>query len=174
MDRNLSVLLGAILLAIWPLQAQDEAAPAEGCPCCSENHLAFDFWVGEWEVRTPEGHLAGTNRIEKREGGCVLQEQWVGASGDTGTSLNYYNAATGQWEQLWADSSGQVLKLAGLGQYGRMELSSQPFRDAEGHKRVHRITWTLQADGSVRQLWELLAGEAVVRTLFDGVYRPLK
>ena len=174
MERNLSWPLAAILLTILPLQAQEEDAPAGACTCCTENHHTFDFWVGAWEVLTPQGDLAGTNRIEKREGNCVLQEHWVGTSGDTGTSLTYYNASTGQWEQLWTDSSGLILKLAGGGHDGQMVLSSQPFRDADGQARVHRITWTLQNDGSVRQLWELLEGGAEVKTLFDGIYRPLK
>ena len=172
MRPNRLQALAASLLFGWGLQGQEAATPpAGGCPCCSELHQAFDFWVGEWKVWSPGGQLAGTNRIEKLEGGCVLQEHWVSTAGGTGTSLNFYNAATGLWEQLWVDSSGQVLKLAGTGQNGRMELLSEPFQDPEGHTRVHRITWTLEADGSVRQLWVLLEAGEVAQTLFDGRYR---
>ena len=172
MVRYLSLALAATLLAAGQLWSQQVKPVSQGdCPCCTPEHRAFDFWEGEWDVQTPDGSPAGTNRIVKGEGGCVLQEFWKGASGDTGTSLNFYNLAAEQWEQLWVDNSGRALKLAGRGSNGQMVMSSEPFRDSEGRIRMHRISWTLQADGSVRQLWEVLEGQEVVQTLFDGIYR---
>ena len=32
----------------------------DGCPCCTENHKQFDFWVGEWIVYDTAG-----NKVEK-------------------------------------------------------------------------------------------------------------
>ncbi len=43
-------------------------AQEESCACCTENHRAFDFWVGTWQVTNPDGSLAGTNTIVKSEG----------------------------------------------------------------------------------------------------------
>ena len=34
--------------------------------CGTAPHRQFDFWLGEWEVRAPDGKLAGVNRIERR------------------------------------------------------------------------------------------------------------
>jgi hypothetical protein len=51
--------------------------PAEATmPCSDPAYRQFDFWLGEWEVRKPDGTLAGTNRISKEYGGCVLHERY--------------------------------------------------------------------------------------------------
>ncbi len=52
----------------------------------------------------------------------------------------------------------------------QMILSSDPF-DRDGKMLTNRITWTANEDGTVRQLWEILEGEKVVNTAFDGIYR---
>ena len=49
---------------------------ALAAPCADLQHRAFDFWIGEWQVRTPDGKLAGVNRIEREYGGCVLHERY--------------------------------------------------------------------------------------------------
>ncbi len=36
---------------------------------------------------------------------------------------------------------------------------------------VQRITWTLQSDGNVRQVWEVLRDGVQDRVLFDGLYQ---
>ncbi|MBC2839882.1 hypothetical protein H7F20_11105 [Robiginitalea sp. SC105] len=163
------------MLTFFTLQwvrAQDTQAATDNCNCCTDLHRAFDFWIGDWEVTGPTGSPAGTNRIERIQGGCVLQEHWVGAGGaNTGTSLNFYNARMGVWEQLWVDNTGSALKLSGGPEGGRMVMSSEPFRDTAGNERVHRITWTPREDGTVRQHWEVLQDGKTVQTLFDGVYR---
>jgi hypothetical protein len=146
----------------------------EACPCCTEAHRAFDFWVGKWEVQLADGSPAGVNHIEKEQGGCVLREQWVSAKGGlTGTSLNFYNASTDKWEQVWVDSNGNALNLKGGLEGGRMVLSSEPAENAEGKLIVNRITWTPQPDGSVRQLWEVVTEGQVARAVFDGYYRKI-
>ncbi|WP_445381600.1 hypothetical protein [Robiginitalea sp. IMCC43444] len=163
----------ALLFSIGSIFASAQQLPeTPACPCCTENHRAFDFWIGQWEVELATGQPAGTNRIVRSQNGCVLQEFWSSASqGFTGTSLNFYNAAVGQWEQLWVDSSGNVLKLSGNRQGDQMILSSEPFLNAQGVSSVNRITWTLNKDGSVRQLWELLQDRKSVQVVFDGLYR---
>ena len=145
------------------------------CPCCSENHRGFDFWVGEWEVTLADGSPAGTNRVERIQGGCVLQEHWESARpGFTGTSLTYYNRELKQWEQLWVDNSGNILKLSGGLRENAMVLVSKPAPGPDGTLLVNRITWSLAEDGSVRQLWEVLRDGEVVRVPFDGFYRKAK
>ena len=164
MKKYLSLL---ILLSIQVSVAQNKDA----CACCSENHLAFDFWVGEWVVTNAKGSPAGENTISKEENGCVLRENWTSASqGYTGTSTNFYNKTTQQWEQLWVDNSGGFLKLKGNRIGDKMIMSSEEF-SREGKMLKNRITWFKNEDGTVRQLWELLEGEKVVSVLFDGLYR---
>lgn len=144
----------------------------DSCACCTENHVLFDFWVGEWTVTNTDGSLAGTNTIIKIEDNCVLRESWKSAKGNfTGTSTNFYNATKGQWEQLWVDNSGSHLKLKGDRIENQMILSSDEFIGANGKKTFHRITWTVNEDGSVRQLWETLQDDNVVTIAFDGLYK---
>ena len=151
--------------------AQTQNSPDTDCNCCSQAHTDFDFWIGTWEVTLADGSQAGTNRIEKIQDGCVLQEFWEGASGSTGTSLNFYNPKEAVWEQLWVDNSGTSLRLKGNRIGNRMVMSSAPFKDPGGRERIHRISWTALPDGRVRQLWEVLESGEVVQVLFDGYYR---
>jgi len=159
------------LFAFFSLSAQN----SDSCNCCTEDHKAFDFWIGEWTVsNATNGNPAGKSKISQEEGGCVIRENWTSAnSGFTGTSLNFYNAAKERWEQLWIDNNGGYLKLKGKRTGNQMILSSDPF-DKDGKKLINRITWTANEDGTVRQLWEILEGDEVVNVAFDGLYQKNK
>lgn len=150
--------------------ASDSAVPAPAATpprCSSADHRRFDFWVGTWEVRgaaLPEAP-PGRNMISLEQGGCVLREQYVnGRYG--GTSLSFYDAGAGRWRQTWIDNQGQPLLIAGGWQDGSMTISGP-----EGAAPTDRVTWTPNADGSVRQLWEKSAdGGATWTAAFDGLY----
>ena len=147
-------------------------AQEASCACCTENHQAFDFWVGTWSVINRDGTLAGKNTIVKSKNNCVIQENWTSAEGEfTGMSTNFYNGSTKQWEQLWIDSAGGHLKLKGNRIGNQMILSSDEFENKLGVLNRNQITWTLNEDGSVRQLWEVLEDEKVVLVVFDGLYK---
>ncbi|XLS30321.1 hypothetical protein ACJD0Z_05695 [Flavobacteriaceae bacterium M23B6Z8] len=162
----LTILYSFLTLAV---NAQDE-----NCKCCTEAHEAFDFWEGNWETYTPDGKLAGTNRLEKIQNGCVLRENWKSAKGSyTGTSYNFYNTADGQWEQLWIDNQGQHLHLKGNLEGENMVLSSAPIPQTDGSLVINRITWTPLENGTVRQHWETKKDDGEWITAFDGVYKPL-
>ncbi|MGS2726699.1 hypothetical protein ACU8DI_08820 [Psychroserpens sp. BH13MA-6] len=142
------------------------------CNCCSDTQKAFDFWVGEWTVTKPDGTLAGHNTITKIQNGCVLEENWISANGSyTGTSHNYYNSNTQQWEQLWIDNQGQSLHLKGHRKGNQMVLKSDEFTNKAGKPYYHRITWTTNDDGSVRQYWETITDGTNVTVAFDGLYK---
>ena len=155
--------------------AQEPAArPAA---CTSDEHRAFDFWIGEWEV-TEAGKVAGKNHIESVLGGCALHESWTGAGESRGESLNFYDAAERKWHQTWIDNSGGALYLSGGLENGSMVLSGRrpprPGGDSD-RETLHRITWTPLAEGKVRQHWEASTDDgASWRTLFDGLYAPLR
>src|SRR6185503_10319019 len=83
--------------------------PCEGVP----EAAAFDFWLGRWEVRMPDGTLIGTNTITKRDGGCSIQERWEGAGGSTGTSVSFYLPSRMEWRQVWTGSSGTSFDITG-------------------------------------------------------------
>ncbi len=141
------------------------------CSCCSEKHAEFDFWIGTWVVYTPEGKVAGRNVIDKIQDNCVIRESWASASGNyTGTSNNFYNAYTKQWEQLWIDNNGGSLHLKGHKTNNQMILKTDVSRNQEGKPFYHRVTWTLNDDNSVRQYWETITDDKDITVAFDGVY----
>ena len=47
-------------------------------------------------------------------------------------------------------------------------------RSADGSRTRHRITWTPDADGSVRQLWESTNDKGEWTVAFDGRYTRRK
>lgn len=152
------------------LYAQD----GKNCNCCSDNHRAFDFWVGEWKVvNCQDGSYAGSSMVQKEEEGCVVRENWISAKAAyTGTSLNFYNHEINQWEQLWVDNAGAVLKLKGNREDDQMVLTSDEF-EKDGKTYRNRITWTKNDDGTVRQLWEVLENDGMVSIAFDGLYQKV-
>jgi hypothetical protein len=160
--------LGAILLALFMAQA----APAQTPPppaCTSPEHRAFDFWIGEWNVHGPQGRLAGVNRIQREIGGCVLHERYDTGRGYSGESFNIYDAPRKVWHQTWVDTGGLLLVLEGGMRDGRMVLEGATTGN-DGKVTRHRITWTPNADGTVRQLWESKAEGADWSVAFDGRY----
>ena len=154
------------LLAGW-LSAQTPA------PVLPPESRQFDFWIGEWDVATPDGKPAGSSRIERIANGAGLLENWTGypaPAGGNGKSLNAYNQAKKQWQQFWVGSGGGVLELAGGLVDGHMVLAGE--HDVRGRHLTEKITWTPNANGSVRQHWEQSTdGGKTWTTAFDGLYR---
>lgn len=146
------------------------------CPCCSEKYRQFDFWIGDWITTTTNGDTAGFNRVVVLEDQCILQENWSSATSPyTGSSYNYYDPQDDQWHQTWVDNQGQSLRLSGNRIDNNMVLKSKAMKDQQGNPVFHRITWTANADGTVRQHWESSQdGESNWITAFDGLYHPGK
>jgi hypothetical protein len=138
-------------------------------PCDAAEFRQFDFWLGDWEVRTPDGQLAGRNRIESAQGGCVLHERYATERGYAGESFNIYDSTRKVWHQTWVDNTGLLLLLDGGLRDGSMVLEG-PGVGGEGRAVRHRITWTPQSDGRVRQLWETTDAAGRWATAFDGMY----
>jgi hypothetical protein len=152
------------LSAAWAIATE----PGPGC--ADSQARQFDFWIGQWRV-TENGKLAGHNHIERVLGGCALIENWSGAKGGSGKSLNFFDRDDGLWHQTWIDGRGGALFLAGKFVEGAMRMEGvRPGADGQPPTR-HRITWTPLADGSVRQLWESTPVEKEEWTRqFDGLY----
>ena len=157
-------------LCICVLLAGMTGEVTSAAQCDAAPFREFDFWVGEWDVRTPDGKLVGTNRIEREYGGCVIHERYATARGYSGESLNIYDAARKVWHQTWVDSDGTLLTLEGGFIEGRMVLTGESI-GTDGQKSKQRITWTPHADGSVRQLWESSDAKGGWAVAFDGLYR---
>ncbi len=131
---------------------------------------SFDFWLGQWEVRTPDGKLAGTNQITSEYNGHVIHERYSTAGGYSGESLNIFDSSRKLWHQTWVDTQGTLLVLEGGFHDGKMVLEGQTV-DSKGSTAKQRISWTPNADGSVRQLWESTDGNGKWSVVFDGLYK---
>lgn len=163
MNTTVRKWLGGAMLAV--ASSASLAAP----PCASAEHRQFDFWLGEWQVHRPDGTLAGVNRITLEYGGCVIHERYATGRGYSGESLNGYDAARKLWHQTWVDDSGLLLTLEG-GWNGKSMVLEGLAPDAQGALVKQRITWTPNADGSVRQLWETAGALGAWTVAFDGKY----
>ncbi len=150
---------------------QPPAKPATP-PCSASPYHQFDFWIGHWDVHQADGKLVGDNLIESILGGCALRETWNGRGGFAGTSLNAYDPIDGRWHQTWLDNHGGRLDLAGGLQGLAMVLeSNDPHPEKPGSRLAQRITWTVQPDGSVRQIWSTSEdGGTNWSVVFDGKY----
>ena len=163
-----------LILVAAAVSFEGRGAEKPGAPpsCDGPQYRQFDFWAGEWEVKDAgDGSAAGTNSVTRILGGCVLQEHWRGVKGLEGTSFNVYDRADASWHQLWVDSLGGRLDIAGGLRDGRMVLEGKDRRDLGGKLIRDRITWIPLPDGRVRQHWEQSRDKgATWQTAFDGMY----
>jgi len=166
--KTFALLAMSILVLGSPLAAQ---SPQKKPTCDDAMHKQFDFWIGSWDVKDPDGKEQGMNTIEKILDGCVLRESWVGAGGTSGHSYNVYSRSTKQWHQTWVDSTGGLLLLdGGLDENGSMVLSGTR-KARDGSEVIDRITWSPIAKDHVRQHWEVSKdGGKTWSTAFDGHY----
>jgi hypothetical protein len=157
----------AALLAATSVAAQ---APARPVPCSAPESRQFDFWIGDWDVFTPDGKPAGTNRIAPLYG-CVLHESWKGNGGFEGQSFNRWDGARRVWHQTWVDGGGTLLVIEGAFADGVMRLSDANQPGKKDPLQVNEIAWSRNADASVRQHWRTSAdGGRTWTTAFDGKY----
>ena len=170
--------LAAVGALFWNLAAIAEdakATPSVAAPTCSsEEYRQFDFWVGAWSV-TEGGQPAGQNTIETDLKRCALFESWSSVDGSRGRSINFYDRERRRWHQTWVDDRGGALELDG-GLVGASMVLEGERPDAKARTPVrHRITWTPQRDGSVRQQWQIRKGEqSNWETVFDGLYKQYR
>lgn len=145
--------------------------PCQGRPEASQ----FDFWLGRWEVRAPDGTLIGHDTISKRDGGCSIVEEWEGSGGSSGTGITFFVPSRGQWRQVWTGSSGTLIDIVGgLRDNGEMHMEGTVEYVWPERVVAFRATWTQAADGRVRQRMEEfdLAAQTWV-VWFDGIYRRI-
>jgi len=144
--------------------------PCEGIPEASQ----FDFWLGRWEVRRPDGTLLGNSTITREQGGCVIREQWEATPGSSGTSMTVWLPSRGQWRQIWVGSGGTHFDIVGGLVDGDMHLEGTiEYFDPE-NVVAFRSNWTVGANGAVRQRMEQFDFVTSTWVLwFDGIYRRI-
>lgn len=166
-----AVSIRSIVLGLVGLLVTAGSAPAQAAPptCEAAEYRQFDFWVGDWDVSVA-GRPGGRNLITSEEKGCLIHEHWTGGS-QTGQSFNFYDRNDGMWHQVWVSSTGSVLRLSGRLRDGAMVYEGEA-RRPDGSVMLHRLVFTPNADGTVRQHWTSSTdGGATWQDAFDGLYR---
>jgi tetratricopeptide (TPR) repeat protein len=126
---------------------QQNSKPCQG----AELNRQFDFWVGEWDVQTPQGQHAGSSTVQNILGGCVILENWTGL-GSQGKSFNAYNQALKKWQQYWVDDTGITTLYTGEVVGNQMRYLADA--GSQTGQQARRMTFTKLDDGRVRQLGE--------------------
>jgi hypothetical protein len=158
-----------IALTAAAASAQTSQKPPD---CTAPEHHAFDFWVGQWEVRAPDGKVAGTNDISSILNGCVNLEEWTGSQGGSGKSFNMYSRADRKWHQTWVDANGGRLDLVGGFEDGKLTLIGENVAP-DGSRMMQKLVFEKIAGSphKVRQLWhQSRDGGQSWAVAFDGMY----
>jgi len=172
-------LLVAVSVIAGPASAQQTGQattpPAPPPPFC-ENNDGFndwDFWVGNWNVYSNDENrnFQGTNSIEKKYNNCLMTETWMGASGGGGFSINYYNAVTGEWRQVWIANGFSIDYTGGLNEDGQMVLNGFIYGYRPNKQTPFRGIWTAEDNGDVIQHFDIYdAANDVWNVWFEGRY----
>lgn len=131
-------------------------------PCSSPEASQFDFWIGEWDLSWPAEQTGGeagetgtgTNRIEHRLGGCVVEESFATTDGKfLGHSVSVYDTNAGVWKQTWVDNTGGYLLFEGGIRGGQMELRTAVV-EQDSERIVQRMVFTEVAESSIVWRWQ--------------------
>jgi hypothetical protein len=166
--------LFALFLYLSVLSFGQSQPPAQEPPMdCQkgEGYRSFDFWIGEWEVRDPQGQHVGDSRVEAILNGCVLLENWKSVRGGEGKSFNTFNPVTKNWRQFWVDASGSVIDYSrGSAAEGSLHFEGEQLT-ARGARLLSRMDFNLLDGDRVRQRIERSSdGGKTWSVWFEGIY----
>jgi hypothetical protein len=155
-----------------PTQPQ---TPPRPCPTRAESRQ-FDFWIGDWEVTPwqqppgPNMRVLGTSHVEPLLEECLIMENWTGAGGSSGKSMNFWDVNRKKWRQVWIADIGGSLDYEGEFRDGAMRFEGWT-AGASGGRVLQRLTFFPISRDTVRQLFATSADSG--RTWqpgFDGRY----
>ena len=144
------------------------APPPYSCTDDAARH-SFDFWLGSWDVKTEDGNHVGDSVIESASNGCAILENWTGAKGGVGKSLNSYNPRIKQWQQFWIGSDGDVHEY----RESQMDGNSLVFfwKPPASTQTIIRLTFTPIDKDTVRQHSEISSDSGKTwKTGYDFYY----
>jgi hypothetical protein len=172
--RMRPVVLSSIEFAQWKDDSEFQKLVEKMAPCRSPEYRQFDFWVGDWDVRAPNGPSAGHNVVTLEQDGCLLVEHWTASSGgQTGTSFNYYDVRDKKWHQLYLDNSGNAAAFPAMA--GNLVEEKMVLLTDEKQIPVSRWTWYVLGPGRVRQMAEQSSdGQKTWNIVWDSVYAKVE
>ncbi len=100
----------------------------------------------------------------------MILENWSGAGGGSGKSLNIFDATDRKWHQTWVDAQGTFTEYK-HGEYKDGKLSYVAEQLRGGHKTLLRMTFYNLDSNRVRQFGETSNdGGQTWQTGFDLIY----
>jgi hypothetical protein len=154
-----------VFLSVFSVAAQDPTVD----PCkASTEYRQFDFWIGEWDVKNPQGKIVGSSSVQQILGDCVIFENYE-TPAYAGKSFNIYDREDKKWHQTWVDKNGVLTEYIGELKDGKMIYTADETRG--GKRTLLKMTFTKQSDGNVRQFGEQSTdGGKTWQTRYDLVY----
>jgi len=143
-------------------------------PCkASPEFRQFDFWIGEWDVKNPQGVPSGSSSIQLMLGQCVIFENWSGGGGSNGKSFNIYDTNDKKWHQTYVDDKGTFTHYIGSLINGEMVITADTV--IGGKRTFAKMTFSKMPNGDVRQHGENSIDEGKIwTTSFDLTYSRKK
>lgn len=165
---------GIAFLILLSILSVCTARPLRAATCSAAEFHQLDFFIGNWIVKDRSGHIVANDSVSSEYGGCVLIERWSGA-GDSGQGIAIlgYDPAQASWHVDSFVHGGDVLAFDGQKTGDTMVLTGTEYPKS-GPTRLHRLTWSVQRDGSIEQLWQTStdAGKSW-QVYFDGIYERI-
>lgn len=139
-------------------------------PCkAAPEFRQFDFWIGEWNAKNPQGVTVGTSSIQLILGTCIIFENWSGGSGTNGKSFNIYDTNDKKWHQTWVDDKSTFTHYIGGLVGGKMVVVADTV--IGGKKTLAKMTFSKLPNGEVRQFGENSTDDGKTwSTSFDFIY----
>jgi tetratricopeptide (TPR) repeat protein len=148
-------------------QAARRFRPCESRPQSHE----FDFWIGEWNVTTPQNQPAGRSSVRQILSQCVIFENWTDGQGGEGKSFNAYNAPLDMWQQFWTDQYGTVTEYRESERTAEGGLRFTARQKTPQGSSLLRMTFTPIGHDTVRQFGEKSVDDGKTwTTSFDLYY----
>lgn len=139
-------------------------------PCSAAPFTEFDFWVGEWVAFDMETGIAqGIDRIERRQRGCVIHQEWTQMTDrfrTPGAPYRYAGMSISalipgpRWQQVWVGNAGGAITLQGeLRESDGAMVMTQEFTGPDDVHYHRTWYWKPEADGTVHSWGEIRTRE---------------
>ena len=103
-------------------------------------------------VDASSGATAGSSRIEKELGECVIGESWTSVNTNyAGKRYNIYNADLKRWEQFWVDDVGSMIHFYGGLKDGVMDFYTDEMPQSDGTLLKRHLQFFNLGPDKVRQ-----------------------
>jgi hypothetical protein len=123
---------------------------------CRDVHT-FDFFAGDFDAyawsdttRTLRGSMHNTRTLD----GCVIVEEWHGATGSNGMSMSFYEHDRRTWRQVWSDDGNGENDFEGAFVDGAMRFHGWVL-GPDGRHVLTRNTLMEASPGVIHHLYEV-------------------